>query len=209
MPASTGRVLILGGGSWHLGHLLPVVLGVCRVAGGHCHSTSGAGCLCPVPGRGGEGPAALSLSPVPSGQRCPSRAPSVPPPAAPRALLESQAGRDSSAEREKNQNKSQHGCFFFLSFFFLRCRPSSQPLLCHPRWNASPNSSLARCVLLPALPLIVRSDCAFPTLGITARHRRGSVPAPHQPQLHVRAQAGAKRSPGSRRALRGSALTHT
>lgn len=127
-------------------------------------------------------------------------------PAPPRATLLQHPGLYSKARQgetalqrgtktKTNRSMGLLGFFFFL--FSLHSRPSSQPLPCHPRWNASPNSSLARCVLLPALPLIVCSDCAFPTLGIMARDRRGSVPAPHHPQRGLRAQAGAKRAPGA------------
>lgn len=95
----------------------------------------------------------------------------------PAALLESQAGCDNAVERgEKKKNTTQSA---FLFFFF-----HSQPLLCHPLWNVPPNSSLPRCVLLPALPLIVCSDCIFPTLRLMARDhpwlRAGSLSPPAQ-----------------------------
>lgn len=91
----------------------------------------------------------------------------------PAALLESQAGCDNAVERGKKKLRA-------LFYFFFH----SQPLLCHPLWNVPPNSLLPRCVLLPALPLIVCSDCIFPTLRLMARDhpwlRAGSLSPPAQ-----------------------------
>lgn len=136
---------------------------------------------------GGEGRAALDpsagRSPPAAGQRCAqpglavSQLPAVPPACSTQQLY-SKAKQGVTALQRGRKTKTNR------SMFFLHSRPSSRPLLCHPRWNVPPNSSLARCVLLPALPLIVCSDCAFPTLQIMARNhpwlRAGSVSPPAQ-----------------------------
>lgn len=107
--------------------------------------------------------------------------------------------RRGETRREQNQNKSEH-------VSLCAPGPAPGPSSCHPRWNVPPNSSLARCVLLPALPLIVCSDCAFPTLQIMARDhpwlRAGSV-AP--PALCASAGLGAAATEGSRRGEVGAA----
>lgn len=147
--------------------------------------------------------------PCPQGAELPIQGSSrAPLPQHPGLYSKARQGGTALQRRTKTKTNRSMLFFFFLSsfFFFFHSRPSSQPLLCHPRWNVSPNSSLARCVLLPAFA----SDCLQRLrFSHTPDHGSGS------PWLRAGSAspparcASAGRGERSRRAPRGSALSHT